>query len=174
MSFDPEAVRQFLYLEARLLDAQAYEHWLELFDEKLLYWIPSNRDEVDPMRHVSIVYADRGQLEFRVDQLTSGSAWVRDPAPRLCRAVSNVEIREAVQDVLAVEIKVALNSAARTRPVRPVVAVTHRHQHAGLVGIRELDDAGSGRCARGRFRLCAEPARKLVEWLVHRLSEERG
>ena len=64
MSVDRGAVEQFLYLEARLLDARAYEEWLELFDEKSLYWIPSNCDDIDPARHVSIVYADRGQLEL--------------------------------------------------------------------------------------------------------------
>jgi 3-phenylpropionate/cinnamic acid dioxygenase small subunit len=94
MSFDRDAVENFLFLEARLLDGMAYESWLELFDEKALYWIPSNRDHTDPAREVSIVYADREQLAFRVDQLLSGSAWVQDPPPRLCRAVSNVEIRE--------------------------------------------------------------------------------
>lgn len=126
MSFDPEAVRQFLYLEARLLDAQAYEQWLELFDEKLLYWIPSNRDEVHPMCHVSIVYADRSQIEFRIDQLTSGRAWVQDPPPRLCRAVSNVEARDAGDDVLAVESVVQLVELRRHRRRELMGRVHHR------------------------------------------------
>lgn len=129
MSFDPEAVRQFLYLEARLLDAQAYEDWLELFDEKLLYWVPSNRDEVDPMRHVSIVYADRSQLEFRIDQLTSGRAWVQDPPPRLCRAVSNVEPREAGDDLLTVESVVQLVELRRHRRREMMGRVHHRLRH---------------------------------------------
>ena len=104
MSFDRADVDEFLYLEARLLDSRAYEEWLELFDEKSLYWIPSNRDDVDPARHVSIVYADRSQLELRIEQLLSGSAWVQDPPSRLCRAVSNIEILEAGEGALAAQI----------------------------------------------------------------------
>jgi len=115
MSFDRTVVEQFLYLEARLLDTQAYEAWLELFDEKALYWIPSNHDGNDPAREVSIVYADRDQLGFRVDQLLSGRAWVRDPPSRVCRAVTNIEIMEAADDRLEVDSVIQLAELRRHR-----------------------------------------------------------
>ena len=34
---------QFLFREARLMDAHALKEWLELWTEELLYWVPSNR-----------------------------------------------------------------------------------------------------------------------------------
>jgi len=138
MSVDRGAVEQFLYLEARLLDARAYEEWLELFDEKSLYWIPSNRDDIDPARHVSIVYADRGQLELRIEQLLSGSAWVQDPPSRLCRAVSNIEILEAGEGVLAVESVILLVELRRQRQRLLTGRVRHRlRQHEGSFRIEE-------------------------------------
>ena len=38
-------VEQFLYLEARLLDTQQYEAWLELFTDDATYWVPLERDQ---------------------------------------------------------------------------------------------------------------------------------
>lgn len=126
MSFDRVAVEQFLYREARLLDARAYDEWLELYDEKATYWIPSNRDDVDPTRHVSIVYADRGQLELRIEQLLGGGAWSQDPPSRLCRAVSNIEILECGEGVLAVESVVQLVEVRRERQRLFTGRVHHR------------------------------------------------
>ena len=63
MSIDRPAVESFLYREARLMDESRYKEWLDLFTEDALYWIPSNEDDADPSRHVSIVYAPKPQLE---------------------------------------------------------------------------------------------------------------
>jgi len=95
VSVDRAAVESFLYREARLMDAHRYAEWLALFDEDAVYWIPSNRDDIDPTREVSIAYADRGLLEAQVSRLASGRAYTQDPPARLCRVVSNVEIEPA-------------------------------------------------------------------------------
>ena len=36
-------VEQFLYHEARLLDEQRLEEWLELFTDDATYWVPLMR-----------------------------------------------------------------------------------------------------------------------------------
>ncbi|MDH3643622.1 MAG: aromatic-ring-hydroxylating dioxygenase, partial [Gammaproteobacteria bacterium] len=47
-----ERVEAFLYREARLMDENRYEEWLELFAEECEYWIPSNHEDGDPSREV--------------------------------------------------------------------------------------------------------------------------
>src|SRR5712692_5476267 len=49
-------VESFLYREARLMDEHAYDEWLALWTDDALYWVPCNEDDIDPERHVSIVY----------------------------------------------------------------------------------------------------------------------
>src|SRR5690606_9305800 len=66
--------------------------WLTLFDDDAVYWIPSNQEDVDPTREVSIAYANREHLALQVARLASGRAYTQDPPARLCRAVSNVEV----------------------------------------------------------------------------------
>jgi 3-phenylpropionate/cinnamic acid dioxygenase small subunit len=90
-------VERFLIEEARLLDAQAYSAWLDLFTEDAVYWIPSGADEIDPRREVSIVYDSRATLGERVWRLESGSAFAQEPRSRTCHIISNVEL-DAVAD----------------------------------------------------------------------------
>ena len=94
MSADRPAVEAFLYREARLMDESRYKEWLDLFTDDAVYWIPSNRDDLDTNQYVSIVYARRPQLEMQISRLTSGAAWTQIPKSRMRRIVSNVEIEE--------------------------------------------------------------------------------
>jgi len=100
MSDIGDDVTRLLYREARLMDQHAYEEWLGLWADELLYWVPANRDDVDPAREVSIIYADRAQLEFRIKRLCSGAAWAQDPPSRLCRTISNIELDPKEEDGL--------------------------------------------------------------------------
>lgn len=89
---DYHEAQQFLYREARLMDAHAYDEWLALWAREAHYWIPCNADDFDPSRHVSIVNEDRVGLEDRVARLKSGAHYAQDPVSRLSRVVSNVEV----------------------------------------------------------------------------------
>lgn len=95
MTIDRATVESFLYKEARLMDGHRFAEWLALFDDDAIYWIPSNRDDVDPTREVSIAYSDRETLGLQVSRLASGKVYTQDPPSRLCRTVSNVEIEDA-------------------------------------------------------------------------------
>lgn len=89
---DPREIEQFLYREARLMDAHAYDDWYALWSEDAIYWLPCNLDDYDPAKHVSLVYEDHDGLKDRIDRLKSGQAWAQDPKSRLARVVSNIEI----------------------------------------------------------------------------------
>jgi 3-phenylpropionate/cinnamic acid dioxygenase small subunit len=92
VSIDRDRVEAFLYREARLMDQHAYDEWFALWTDDALYWVPSNEDDYDPERHVSIVYENRRALEDRIARLKSGAAYAQDPKSRLSRVVSNIEI----------------------------------------------------------------------------------
>ena len=77
------------------MDQNRYKEWLDLFTDDALYWIPSNHDVVDPSRHMSIVYADRAQLESQVGRLMTGDAYTQVPPSRLSRIIANVEAERA-------------------------------------------------------------------------------
>ena len=82
---DPRLVEQFLYREARLMDAHAFDDWYALWSEDAIYWLPCNLDDYDPAKHVSLVYENHDGLKDRIDRLKSGQAWAQDPKSRLAR-----------------------------------------------------------------------------------------
>lgn len=94
MAPDRVAIEQFLYKEARLLDNQRFEEWLDLFTDDACYWVPAGRDDIDPTTHVSIIYDDKAAMARRVKRLRSGHAYAQDPASRVHRIVSNIELGE--------------------------------------------------------------------------------
>jgi benzoate/toluate 1,2-dioxygenase beta subunit len=94
MPLDRYQIENFLYREARLMDENAYDEWFALWADDALYWVPANADDIDPMRHVSIVYEDKPHLEDRIERLKSGAAYAQDPKSRMRRLISNIEIEE--------------------------------------------------------------------------------
>jgi 3-phenylpropionate/cinnamic acid dioxygenase small subunit len=86
------ALEQFLYHEARLMDEGRYAEWFELWGEDAIYWVPCNEDNIDPARHVSIIYDNRVRLAERIERLKSGSVLAVEPRPRMRRVISNIEV----------------------------------------------------------------------------------
>jgi benzoate/toluate 1,2-dioxygenase subunit beta len=115
MTVDRQQVETFLYLEARRMDEHAYDDWLALWADDALYWVPANRDDIDPEREVSIVYADRPRLEDRIARLKSGAAYAQDPPSRMRRIVSNVEVEEEADGEIIVYANFLLTELRRHR-----------------------------------------------------------
>jgi 3-phenylpropionate/cinnamic acid dioxygenase small subunit len=93
---------QFLYHEARLLDTQQLEAWLELFTEDATYWVPLERDQKDPLQTSSIIHDDRTLLELRVKQARHPRAHARLPLARTVHQVGNVMIAEEAKNEIRV------------------------------------------------------------------------
>ena len=92
-------IEQFLFKEARLLDEERYEDWLDLMAEDIHYWMPGiqARYRNDPSPHISpmrMAFFDDNldYLRKRVNRAKQDTAWAEDPPTRHLHLVSNVEI----------------------------------------------------------------------------------
>jgi 3-phenylpropionate/cinnamic acid dioxygenase small subunit len=98
------AVAAFLYEEARLADEARYAEWLALWTDDGVYWVPATTDPgVDPDRHLSHIYDNRQRIDTRVKLLQTGVRHSQEPASRMRRLISNIEVAAAPSDELAVE-----------------------------------------------------------------------
>ena len=83
-----EAVKAFLYKEARLLDDRRFDEWIECYHPDSQYWMPAWDDNgeltEDPQREISLIYYDnRGGIEDRVFRIkTDRSSATSLPEPR--------------------------------------------------------------------------------------------
>jgi benzoate/toluate 1,2-dioxygenase beta subunit len=93
-------VEQFLYHEARLLDTQQYEAWLELFTDDATYWVPLELGQTDPHQVSSIIHDDRTLLELRVKQARHPRAHARLPLARTVHTVGNIVSSEKNSQLL--------------------------------------------------------------------------
>jgi len=99
------AVERFYNREARLLDAEQYNDWLEqCMDRDIHYWMPDmdTRRRDDPRgtyKFGETAYFDDlwAELETRVKRYDEPSAWADNPATRHVHLISNVEVYETGQ-----------------------------------------------------------------------------
>lgn len=87
-----QAVTQFVYREARLLDERRFEEWLGLWTADGMYWMPRKADQKSPYDHISILWEDAMLREVRVKRLRNPNNWSQQPPTRTARLVGNVMI----------------------------------------------------------------------------------
>ncbi|MGH8434868.1 MAG: benzoate 1,2-dioxygenase small subunit, partial [Pseudomonas sp.] len=99
MSISYEAVRDFLYREARYLDDKDWDGWLELYACDASFWMPAwdDNDELteDPQTELSLIwYGNRGGLEDRVFRIKTERSSASIPDTRTSHNISNLELLE--------------------------------------------------------------------------------
>ena len=85
-------VEEFLFREADLADNHRFDEWLALWTKDARYWVPCNEEEVNPSRHISVIYDDWKRLDERMYRLKGRHAHAQAPQSRLARIVSNVRL----------------------------------------------------------------------------------
>jgi 3-phenylpropionate/cinnamic acid dioxygenase small subunit len=132
MAVDRQQVEQFLYHEAQLMDEHRYDEWLALWNDPALYWVPSNRDEADPRREISLIYDDWVRLQLRIARLKSGFAHAQEPKSRMRRLISNLEIEETTNAEVIAHSNFMLAELRRGKQDLFAGRSTHRlHRHNG-------------------------------------------
>jgi 3-phenylpropionate/cinnamic acid dioxygenase small subunit len=92
------ACERLIFAEARLVDDDRLEEWLDLFVPELLYWIPSTREAPDPRVNVALEIHDRRRLEEHVARLRTGFAYSQHPPTRTRHLYTNLEMWQATED----------------------------------------------------------------------------
>lgn len=113
-----EAVEDFLFAEAALLDEWRLDEWLALFADDGTYIVPSTDTEpadaltVDPRTTLCLIFDDMAVLRSRVRRFSDRRAHAANPRARTRHMVSNVRIVSREADRLHVRA-CFLVSAAR-------------------------------------------------------------
>ncbi|MFY0728829.1 benzoate 1,2-dioxygenase small subunit [Pseudomonas sp. NFX15] len=107
MTITFDAVRDFLYREARYLDDRQWDEWLELYAAHATFWMPSwdDNDELteDPQREISLIwYGNRTGLEDRIFRIKTERSSASVPDTRTSHNISNIELLEQADGVCKV------------------------------------------------------------------------
>lgn len=102
-----ESVSQFLFKEARLLDDEQWDEWLQCYAPSAPFWMPAWDDDdtliTDPQKEISLIYyPNRQGLEDRVFRIKTERSSATMPDTRTCHNVNNIEILERHEDKVVV------------------------------------------------------------------------
>lgn len=90
--FTDQDIIDFVYAEARMLDEQRFEDWLNLFTEDGHYWMPLAHDQTDPRLHTSLMDEDKLLLRVRVERLKGQRTYSQQPRSRCHHLLARPEI----------------------------------------------------------------------------------
>ncbi|NLY27674.1 MAG: 3-phenylpropionate/cinnamic acid dioxygenase subunit beta [Alcaligenaceae bacterium] len=98
-----QEIEEFLYDEAAMLDERRFHDWLNTLDEDLVYFMPmmfnvkfgehDERERTKLEKDMSWFNEGKWTLTKRAEQILTGVHWAEEPLSRLCRLVTNVQIK---------------------------------------------------------------------------------
>lgn len=104
---DYQQLCAFLYREARLLDDEQWDDWLQCYHDDAQFWMPSWDDDdklvTDPQTEISLIYyPNRAGLEDRVFRIKTERSSATMPDTRTSHNLSNIEVVEQQGDFVTV------------------------------------------------------------------------
>lgn len=93
-------LEQTLYREARYLDAERYDDWVEMLASDIHYHMPviegryrkDKTDMVGDLTRMAYYNDSLADLKQRLARLKTGTAWSEDPATRFVHLITNIEV----------------------------------------------------------------------------------
>ncbi|WOE31842.1 MULTISPECIES: benzoate 1,2-dioxygenase small subunit [unclassified Acinetobacter] len=100
-------ISAFLFKEARLLDDEQWDEWLQCYAATAAFWMPAWDDDdtltTDPQSEISLIYyPDRQGLEDRIFRIKTERSSATMPDTRTSHNISNIEILERHADKVVV------------------------------------------------------------------------
>lgn len=128
-AFDRDAIEDFLYAEAELLDAWRLEDWQALFADDGRYEVApvgiDNAETLDPSKILFLIADDRKRIAQRCIRLMKKTAHAEYPRSRTRHLLGNVRIRHEAGDILT-SASFVVYRVRRTEVMQYMGRVLHR------------------------------------------------
>jgi 3-phenylpropionate/cinnamic acid dioxygenase small subunit len=106
-------VEEFLYYQAELLDRKQWAAYIDLFDDRGMYWMPVTPEQTDWLDTPSIFIEDRLLMEVRRGRVTHPNAWSQAPEWGSCHLLGNVVIESETDTRLTVRSRFMVQELRR-------------------------------------------------------------
>jgi 3-phenylpropionate/cinnamic acid dioxygenase small subunit len=112
-------VERFLYLEARMLEDNRFDDWLNCFSDDVRYWMPIQESTDGSLQSAepdtfALFDDDKKSLELRVLRIKTGEAHAEVPPSTTQRLITNVTVdRNGSEDSLRVRSSVMVYQERR-------------------------------------------------------------
>jgi len=82
----------FVVREARLIDQQRFDEWLDMYADDAFYWMPLEWNQTDPRLTCSLMYEDKLLLSIRVERLKGARTFSQKPKSRCHHVLQTPQI----------------------------------------------------------------------------------
>lgn len=138
-AFSERQLIDFVYAEARLLDEQRFDDWLNLFTDDGRYWMPLAPGQQDPRLHTSLLYEDKLLLRVRVERLAGARTFSQQPRSRSHHLLQQPSIEVADRDAGRYTLRTAFHYVETRLDAQTLFAGWATHElvtEAGALRIR--------------------------------------
>jgi 3-phenylpropionate/cinnamic acid dioxygenase small subunit len=94
---DDQALIEFVYREARLIDEKRFDEWFDMYADDCRYWMPLMRGQPQGAAHTSLFDEDKLLLKIRIERLRNPKSYSQ-AQPSWCQHIlqaPRVEMRDA-------------------------------------------------------------------------------
>jgi 3-phenylpropionate/cinnamic acid dioxygenase small subunit len=127
-TFNDRQLVDFVYGEARLLDEQRFDEWLNLFDEAGHYWMPLTPNQPDPRLHTSLLYEDKLLLRVRVERLAGARTYSQQPRSRSHHLLQQPIVEQADRDAGRYTLRTAFHYVETRQDAQTLFAGWATHE----------------------------------------------
>jgi len=127
-SFGDKQLIDFVYAEARLLDEQRFDDWLNLFTEDGHYWMPLAPGQQDPRLHTSLLYEDKLLLRVRVERLAGARTFSQQPRSRSHHLLQQPGVEQCDRDAGSYTLRTAFHYVETRLDTQTLFAGWATHQ----------------------------------------------
>jgi len=138
-AFSDKQLVDFVYAEARLLDEQRFDDWLNLFTDDGRYWMPLAPGQQDPRLHTSLLYEDKLLLRVRVERLAGARTFSQQPRSRSHHLLQQPSVEQADRDAGSYTLRTAFHYVETRLDTQSLFAGWATHElvmHAGALRMR--------------------------------------
>jgi 3-phenylpropionate/cinnamic acid dioxygenase small subunit len=108
-SYSDRQLIDFVYAEARMLDEQRFDAWLDLYTDDGHYWMPLAPGQQDARLHASLLYEDKLLLRVRVERLAGARTYSQQPRSRSHHLLQQPSIERADRDAGTYTLRTAFH-----------------------------------------------------------------
>ena len=135
MTVSNEALIDFVYEEARMLDEGRYDTWLALWLSDGHYWMPLDYQQTDPHNVTSLMYEDIFMLKLRVERLNGARTFSQKPKSRCHHVIQRPFVDEVDHEAQRYVTTTFMHYVETRLDEQQLLALTARHE------LRQVDGA---------------------------------
>ena len=133
-AFSRQQLIDFVYAEARLLDEQRFEAWLDLFTDDGHYWMPLTPGQTDPKLQCSLLYEDKLLLKVRVERLAGVRTFSQQPRSRCHHLLQAPTVEQADDEAARWTLRTAFHYVETRLDQQTLFAGWATHQLCAVDG----------------------------------------